>query len=64
MVNIDCEKYYNNIADDIEKAANTGNLRDVYRSINELSGKKTRSTATLKDENGYDLTTIHQQLNR
>ena len=40
MVNIDCEKYYNNIADDIEKAANTGNLRDVYRAINELSGKK------------------------
>lgn len=64
MVRADCKAYYNNIASDMEKAANTGNLRDVYSGIKQLSGKKLNTTSSIKDQNGNDLSTIDQQLER
>ena len=64
MTRADCEHFYNNIALDLEKASNTGNLRDVYSCIQELSGKSKTASSIIKDNNGNDLTDIQHQLDR
>ncbi|KAI8126885.1 hypothetical protein CVS40_3380 [Lucilia cuprina] len=56
------ENFYDNISNNIEKASNTGNLRDVYNNIRYLNGRQSRTTAKIKDDN--DHITIDQQLNR
>lgn len=64
LVRLDKEKYYNSVAEETERAANTGNMKQVYASIKKLSGNNIRSTATIKDGNGNLLTAPDQQLNR
>ncbi|XP_073821430.1 uncharacterized protein [Musca autumnalis] len=63
LTRIDREIYYNNIADEAERASNVGNMRQVY-AIKKLGGNNIRSTATIKDKHGADLTTPTEQLNR
>ncbi|XP_073820559.1 uncharacterized protein [Musca autumnalis] len=64
LARIDREQYYNNIADEAEQASNIGNMRQVYSAIKKLGGNNIRSTASIKDKNGIELTTPTEQLNR
>lgn len=64
LVQHDRDNYYENIADEIEQAANTGNMRKVYASIKKIGGNNIRSTAVIKDSRGNVLTSPDQQLNR
>ncbi|XP_075150947.1 uncharacterized protein LOC142225056 [Haematobia irritans] len=56
--------YYNNIADEIEQAANTGNMRKVYASTKKIGGNNIRNTAIIKDSDGNILTSPMSQLSR
>ncbi|XP_075157981.1 uncharacterized protein LOC142231248 [Haematobia irritans] len=56
--------YYNNIADEMEQAANTGNMRKVYASIKKIGGNNMRNTEIIKDSDGNILTSPMSQLSR
>ncbi|XP_073815639.1 uncharacterized protein [Musca autumnalis] len=64
LARLDSEVYFNKIADEAEQASNVGNMRQVYVTIKKLSGNNIRSTASIRDKNGAELTTSDEQLNR
>ncbi|XP_073831786.1 uncharacterized protein [Musca autumnalis] len=64
LARIDREQYCNNIADEAEQVSNIGNMRQVYSAIKKLRGNNIRSTASIEDKNGIELTTPTEQLNR
>lgn len=64
MARADREAYYANISEKAEQASAVGNMRGVYNSIRQLSGKQARTTDVIKDDNGNDLTSSNEQLLR
>lgn len=64
MVRTDHKLYLTSIAQDAEKASNTGNMRGVYQAINQLRGCNTRKTTVIKDLDGRELTSTEDQVRR
>ncbi|XP_037826824.1 uncharacterized protein LOC119614755 [Lucilia sericata] len=64
LVRRDKCNYFDKLAEQAETAVNTGNLRGVYETIRLMSGNNIRPTATIKDENGAELTDPEHQLDR
>lgn len=60
----DKRKYFNNIANEAQMAANTNNTRELYRKINELAPKSISHKYPVKDKNGNILVNKIDQVHR
>ncbi|XP_073815949.1 uncharacterized protein [Musca autumnalis] len=56
--------YYNKLAEQAEQASNIGNIRGVYETIKIMSGNNIRPISTIKDENGQELSSPDEQVDR
>ncbi|XP_073821574.1 uncharacterized protein [Musca autumnalis] len=56
--------YFNKLAEQAEQASNIGNIRGVYETIKQMSGNNIRPIAGIKDENGRELSSPEEQIDR
>ena len=57
-------EYYTNLAEKIQRASDTGNIRAMYEGINEAIGKQIKKPAPLKSKTGELLTDNKKKLER
>ena len=57
-------EYYTNLAEKIQRASDTGNIRAMYEGINEAIGKQIKKPAPLKSKTGELLTDNKRKLER
>ena len=56
--------YWNKLCDEMQKAADTGNLRELYSGINKAVGPKPRKVCPLESKEGTAITDTNEQLLR
>ncbi|XP_073820899.1 uncharacterized protein [Musca autumnalis] len=56
--------YFNKLAEQAEQASNIGNIRSVYETIKQTSGNNIRPIAAIKGENGRELSSPEEQIDR
>lgn len=58
----DKQSYINNLAEEAEQAAVTGNMKQLYNTTKNLTGKYSRAERPVKDKEGQVIMGIEQQL--
>ncbi|XP_073847532.1 uncharacterized protein [Musca autumnalis] len=56
--------YFNKLAEQAEQVSNISNIRGVYETIKQLSGNNIRPISAIKDENGRELSSPEEQIDR
>uniref|UniRef100_A0A8D9EGU9 Craniofacial development protein 2 n=1 Tax=Cacopsylla melanoneura TaxID=428564 RepID=A0A8D9EGU9_9HEMI len=60
----DKRKWAENLAKEAQKAANTGNIKELYNTTKQLANKQFRSKKPIKDKNGNALYNDREQIKR
>ncbi|VDP09315.1 unnamed protein product [Schistosoma curassoni] len=63
-IKADKQKYVEELATTVEKAAREGNMKQLYDTMKKLAGKYSKPERPIRDKEGRPITEIQQRLNR